>query len=251
MPTSYTDLTIELGTMPIPRVRLGYLSPFALNDVVPYVFYMGVPPEVVLVVQDMGLRSYEPPAVWAAFEMLDEVIRQFAAKSLDLLVLGGSILSLSTDAAGLRARLDRMASVVDAPVVTDMDVTVAAMRAEGVGRVVVAHRLQGVDDASVHRYFAENDIEVADVVSEPGDPRRNLAGGHAEASEDAHRLGHLALRRHGDVDGLVLLGGSWIVQQPAAALSAEFAVPVFNNLTALAWVGRQLAEGVGADAWSR
>jgi hypothetical protein len=250
MPTTYADVTRELGSVTMPRVCLGYLSPFALTDVVPYVFYQGVPPEVMLVVQDMGLRSYEPPAVWVAFEMLDEVIGQFAAKSVDLLVLGGSVLSMSADRVGLRTRLDRIASGVGAPVVTDMDVTVAAMVAEGVERVAVAHRLKGVDDAAVHHYFAEHGIAVAGVVSEPGDPRHNLAGSHAAATEDAHRLGALALRRHLDVDGLVLLGGSWIAQQPAALLGAEFGVPVFNNLSALVWVGRRLVEGGGVDDWS-
>jgi hypothetical protein len=242
---AYARLTEQLTTLPYPTHRIGYLAPVAVTDVVPYVFYRAFPDGPVLVQQDLGLRGYDSPAVWAAFERMQDVLDTFAAKDLDLLVLGGSVLSFAFERAQLLTRLAAIADHVHAPATTDVEATVAAMQEEGVTRVVVAHRLSGLADASVERYLGDAGLEVLGVVADPAPPEQNVRSDYGTAAARAEALAARTIERHPGAEGLFLLGGSWIVQPVAARLEAATGVRVFNNVTGFVWAAARAIDEKG------
>jgi maleate cis-trans isomerase len=231
----YQSVTAQLGAVEWPRRRIGYLSPVALSDVVPYIFYKAFPHGTILVLQDLGLRTYEASSVWTALQQTDEILDAFRAKQVDLLVLGGSVLSFSFDERQLRQRVRAISEQVDAPTVTDLAATVDAMLEQEKGSVVVAHRLAMLDESSVRRYLEARGLEVVGIHGHPSDPMANVRSDYSEAAVLAERLVIEAVTTFPGADAVLLLGGSWIVQPSIPAMELQVGLPIFNNVTGFIW----------------
>jgi maleate cis-trans isomerase len=151
---------------------------------------------------------------------------------VELIVIGGSVLSFAYDRPTLLARLKELSHKLGVPVTTDMEATVQMMQAAGVRKVAVAHRLTGLDDRALTDYLAAAGFTVEGIVG-PQLVVATRAGTTADESSVFAQTGEAAGQMYPHADGILFLGGSTINYPYLAAIQRATGKPVFNNTMGL------------------
>jgi hypothetical protein len=225
-----TTRAADVAAAPVRSVV--YLCPGVRCDIVPFAFYADAPAGYLLDQRHVTVDGYDPGqgrellALAADLPGLDP---GFVAR----VVLGGSAFSLGFTWDELIAATTEASRRAGVPVVTDMMSVVSAMRAAGVRRVTVAHRLAGVRDDSIGNFLRSAGITCSGVVSAAQDIAANASTSFLQGASDARELAMEAALVDPDVDAVLLLGGTWWVG-PARDSVRAAGKHFFNNLTATA-----------------
>src|SRR5262245_9501751 len=154
----------QLEQFPQPMRRVGFVSPLPISDTVPYMFYGTFRQDVMLVEGSLQLRGYDTASARAALGELDQALAGIKKRGVELIVIGGSVLSFGYDRPTLLARLNDASKKVGGPVTTDMEATVQVMQAAGIRKVAVAHRLSGLEDRALTDYLVAAGFMVEGIV---------------------------------------------------------------------------------------
>lgn len=219
----------KLDGFPVPERRVGFVSPLAINDTVPYMFYGAFRERVMMVTQTLSLRGYDTESARAALNELDTALAGIAKRGAEVIVVGGSVLSFAYDRPTLLARLAAASEKLGVPVTTDMEAAVQTMQRAGVHRVTVAHRLNGLDIKALTDYFEAAGFSVAGI-SGPNPPAGSTAQGETAIFTE---IGVAAGRQNPAADAIFFLGGSTVNYPYLAAIQRTTGKPVFNNTMGL------------------
>ena len=221
----------KLEKFPIPQRRVGFVSPLPISDTVPYMFYGAFRDRVMLVQESLQLRGYDVASARAALRNLDHALTGMKTHGVELIVIGGSVLSFAYDRAALLERLREASHKLGVPVTTDMEATVQMMQRAGVHKLAVAHRLNGLDDKALTDYLVAAGFTVEGIVG----PQLVIAtrAGSATDEDSAFALtGEAAGQMHPRADGILFLGGSTINYPYLSVIQRTTGKPVFNNTMA-------------------
>jgi hypothetical protein len=229
----------------VPVCSVVYLCPGSRCDVVPFAFYSEAPAGYLLDQRHVTVGDYEPER---GRDLLMLAAEQPGLKPgfVARVVLGGRAFRVGytwVERPAPTADASRRAGV---PVVTDMMSVVSRMRAAGVRRVTVAHRLRGVRDDSIDGFLRSAGITCAGVVSAPQDIGTNASTSFHRGASDARELAMAAVHGDPQADAVLLLGGTWWTGSARDAVQAS-GRHFFNNLTATALDLPVLAAAAAAD----
>jgi hypothetical protein len=222
-------MTQPAAGSPGPEIVV-YVSPQLRCDLIPYYFYRHAPDHYLLDVVHRPVDSYSPNQGPRLFETLDSSVVREPGLTTQL-VIGGSALSFSYAWADLIAACSELSQRLGVPVITDMVAVVTALAGRP-GPIVVLHRLADIVDEQILRFFESAGIECLGVCSEPASPAANVATSLAHGSEHATRLVRQGIDQHPGADTVVLLGGSWWIDQ-AQVLAEREGKGFVNNLSAV------------------
>ena len=221
----------RLERFPTPQRRVGFVSPLPISDTVPYMFYGAFRDRIMLVQESLQLRGYDVASARAALRDLDHVLTGMKTHGVELIVIGGSVLSFAYDRATLLERLQEASHKLGIPVTTDMEATVQMMQRAGVHKLAVAHRLNGLDDKALTDYLTAAGFAVEGIVG----PQLVIAtrAGMTTDEESVFALtGEAAGQLHPRADGILFLGGSTINYPYLSVIQRATGRPVFNNTMA-------------------
>jgi maleate cis-trans isomerase len=218
----------RLEQFPQPMRRVGFVSPLSISDTVPYMFYGTFRHGVMLVEGSLQLRGYDTTSARAALEELDHTLTGVRNRGVELIVMGGSVLSFAYDRPTLLARLKEASQKLGVPITSDMEATVEVMRRGGVHKLAVAHRLSGLDDKALTDYLAAAGFSVEGIVG-PQLVVATRAGTAADESSVFAQTGEAAGQMYPHADGILFLGGSTINYPYLATIQRTIGRPVFNN----------------------
>ena len=218
----------RLEAFPPPQRRVGFVSPLPISDTVPYMFYGTFRSRVMLIEQSLQLRGYDTAAARAALGELDHVLSGIKSRGVEMIVIGGSVLSFAYPRPALLTRLEDASRKLGVPVTTDMEATVQVMRRAGVHKLAVAHRLNGLDDSALTSYLVAAGFAVEGVVG-PQLVVATRAGIAPDESSVFAATGEAAGQLYPAADGILFLGGSTINYPYLAAVQRAIGKPVFNN----------------------
>jgi maleate cis-trans isomerase len=221
----------KLEKFPIPQRRVGFVSPLPISDTVPYMFYGAFRDRVMLVQESLHLRGYDVASARAALHDLDHALTGMTTHGVELIVIGGSVLSFAYDRATLLERLREASHKLGVPVTTDMEATVQMMRHAGVHKVAVAHRLNGLDDKALTDYLTAAGFAVEGIVG-PQLVIATRAGSPTDENLAFALTGEAAGQLHPRADGILFLGGSTINYPYLSVIQRTTGKPVFNNTMA-------------------
>lgn len=200
-----------------------------------YQFYQVFPPNSLFITASLDLGGFSAAAVdkalfsyWPAFDHLNSF-------HVEQIVSSGVPLSAYAGRARMLALLEESRRRGDIPVSTDFEDVIEAVRTLGLRRVAVAAKWAPDLMQATEKYLKDAGIEVAGVFGDP----HTIEEVHALNIEDsigvATGIGRRALRETPEADGLLLLGGGWLVLQAVLMLEREFGKPVITNPGALYW----------------
>ena len=218
----------RLEAFPPPQRRVGFVSPLPISDTVPYMFYGTFRSRVMLIEQSLQLRGYDTTAARAALGELDHVLSGIKSRGVEMIVIGGSVLSFAYPRPALLTRLEDASRKLGVPVTTDMEATVQVMRRAGVHKLAVAHRLNGLDDSALTSYLVAAGFAVEGIVG-PQLEVATRAGTTPDESSVFAATGEAAAQLYPAADGILFLGGSTINYPYLAAIQRAARKPVFNN----------------------
>jgi hypothetical protein len=218
----------RLEAFPPPQRRVGFVSPLPISDTVPYMFYGTFRSRVMLIEQSLQLGGYDTSSARAALGELDHALSGIKNRGVEMIVIGGSVLSFAYPRPALLARLEDTSRKLGVPVTTDMEATVQVMRRAGVHRLAVAHRLNGLDDSALTSYLVAAGFAVEGIVG-PQLVVASRAGSTPDEGSVFAATGEAAGQLYPAVDGILFLGGSTINYPYLAAIQRATGKPVFNN----------------------
>jgi maleate cis-trans isomerase len=221
----------KLEKFPIPQRRVGFVSPLPISDTVPYMFYGAFRDRVMLVQESLQLRGYDVTSARAALRDLDHALTGMTTHGVELIVIGGSVLSFAYDRATLLERLREASHKLGVPVTTDMEAAVQMMRHAGVHKLAVAHRLNGLDDKALTDYLTAAGFAVEGIVG-PQLVIATRAGSPMDENSAFALTGEAAGQLHPRADGILFLGGSTINYPYLSLIQRTTGKPVFNNTMA-------------------
>jgi hypothetical protein len=218
----------RLEAFPPPQRHVGFVSPLPISDTVPYMFYGTFRSRVMLIEQSLRLRGYDTASARAALGELDHALSGIKNRGVEMIVIGGSVLSFAYPRPALLARLEDASRKLGVPVTTDMEATVQIMRRAGVHRLAVAHRLNSLDDSALTDYLVAAGFTVEGIVG----PQLVVASRAGTAPDEGSvfaATGEAAGQLYPAADGILFLGGSTINYPYLAAIQRATRKPVFNN----------------------
>ena len=224
--------------------RIGYVSPDGLVGNGPYEFYRLAPDSVMMLYAPAAVNELDARTVERAYEHIDDLMREFKARAVDIVVQGGVPLPLATGRTYHDRLLARMSEVAGVPATSTVECVVDAISGLGLKRVVVANKWsQSLNRCLADDFFAPAGIAVAGVsthVLAPAEFRRMSSKDNLDL---AYELGRTGLAAYPDADGLYIGGGSWLATKIVPTLEVEFGKPVITNSLACAWsLCRRLGE---------
>jgi maleate cis-trans isomerase len=219
----------KLEGFPVPERRIGFVSPLAIADVVPYMFYATFRERVMLVMQTLSLAGYDRESARAALADIETVLAGIARNGAEMIIIGGSVLSFAYDRPQLLSRLTTARAKLGIPVTTDMEAAAETMRAAGVRSVAVGHRLPGVNSEAMTKYFQAAGFSVAGIVGPNAGTKRDPSN-----DPEVHlEIGQTAARLHPDADAIFILGGSFVNYPCFVEIQRSTGKPGFNNTMGL------------------
>jgi maleate cis-trans isomerase len=218
----------RLEKFPPPQRRVGFVSPLPISDTVPYMFYAAFRERVMLVEEPLQLHGYDLASARAALHDLDHALAGIKAHGVELIVIGGSVLSFAYDRRALLERLHDASHKLGVPITTDMEATVQMMQHAGIHKIAVAHRLKGLDEEALTDYLAAAGFKVEGIVG-PQLVIASRAGTAADEDSAFALTGEAAGQLYPRADGILFLGGSTINYPSLAVIQRVTGKPVFNN----------------------
>ena len=228
----FSGALARLEKLPPPQRRVGFVSPLPISDTVPYMFYGAFRERVMLVEQSLQLRGYDVASARAALHDLDHALAGIQTRGVELIIIGGSVLSFAYDRATLLERLHEASHKLGVPVTTDMEATVQTMQRAGVHKLAVAHRLNGLDDKALTDYLVDAGFTVEGIVG-PQLVIASRAGTSTDENAVFAQTGQAAGQMYKHADAILFLGGSTINYPYLAVIQRTTGKPVFNNTMGL------------------
>ena len=219
------------------RARIGLLQPGIVSDTNPYEFYMMAPEGVQMVQTSLGIASLSEANYARAIADLEAPVQRLLPRKPDVLIQTG-IPPLVHSGWGVEEELrQRVAKLTSIPYVTDAAGSIAAMKAVGIGRVVVVSAFVDPLPGLITTYLGHAGIE---------------AVAHANAREGSDlEAGQLSLETvydtakglheaHPEADGIWITQASMPSVGVIADLERDCGVPVISTAQALMWAGLRL-----------
>jgi maleate cis-trans isomerase len=153
-----------------PRYAIGVLSPLAGSDTMPYGFYRLLGPDFIVISTSLALASFKPEDLDRAVAAIDDRLTHLVSRGADLIVQSGTPLALSLGPEPLQRLIERLRERSGLPVVSSALNAVAAARALGVKRLVVANKWNNDLNRALARFFAHWDIVVIASSAESREP---------------------------------------------------------------------------------
>jgi maleate cis-trans isomerase len=223
------------ASLPIPRYRVGFVSPLPVNDYTAYTFYHLVPDSVMMASISSGLEAFSAEAVERAVERFWGCVERLTVKPVDVIVLGGVPLSAFMGRPAADALVREVKRRTDVPGLTDFHCVLQAMHHLDVKRVAVANKWHPELNERVAAFLQSDGFEVVGATAEPQTAAEVQTITPEQGLELALDLGRRALRQYPQADGLFLAGGAWLSVHAIPRLEEEFGKPVFVNLQSTVW----------------
>jgi maleate cis-trans isomerase len=218
-----------------PWYRLGYVTPHAFVDTVPYQFYQLVPRGMMLVMANLDLSDYTAEAVEHELPLFWRHAEALGKRQVDRIALAGVPVAVALGRQRLQALLAEASERTGVPWDSDLEAIIAGLHHLGVERVALATRWHDALNQAVADYLGQAGIETvgahASAYSLAENERLSMADGMRLAVE----LGREAFAASPEAQALILPGGLWISIHAIPVLEAEFGKPVVMNLTATLW----------------
>ena len=221
------------------RARIGLLQPGEVSDTNPFEFYMMAPEGVQMVLTSLNLGSMSEANYERALANLETPVQRLLPRKPNAIIQTG-IPPLVHAGWNVETELrERVARLTPIPYITDAAGSIAAMKAVGIGRVVVVSAFEDPLPDLIKRYLGHAEVEMV---------------GHVNAREgSALESGELSLQKVYDAarslyeEHAAEADGIWITQasMPSVGVIAELErdldVPTVSSAQALMWAGLRLA----------
>ena len=224
-----------------PWFHLGYVTPHALVDNVPYQFYRIAPDGVMLMLANLEISDYTIGAIEHELPLFWKHAGALAKAGANRIVLTGVPVSAALGRERVLALIAEASARTGVPVDTDLEAIAAAARHLGVKRVALATRWHEPLNDAVARYLGLAGIEVVGRQASGRSMAENATLGTVDGMRLAIELGRAALAAAPTAQGLILPGGRWLSIHAVALLEAEFGKPVFLNLNSSLWAALRSA----------
>jgi maleate cis-trans isomerase len=206
-------------------------------DVVPYTFYRHAPAGCMIDIVHVPVESYRP---MSGVDFARQTAAMLPDRPAEVVVLGGSAFSMANSYPRLREELAVVSAEIGRPVVSNLLAVVEEMRRAGVASVVACHRLAGVGERVLIDFLESAGITCTDVISTPTSLASNMSTSVASGARMAAELVERATTSDTGGDAVLLLGGSWLVDD-AVTVARSAGVALYNNVLA---VPRMMRVGV-------
>jgi maleate cis-trans isomerase len=218
-----------------PRHVIGMIAPQPDNPYSYYQFYRIFPADSLYVHSAVSLRSFSAAGVEEALQSVWPCYDFLRAYKVQQINIGGVPLSAFAGRRRMLALLDEARRRSDIPISTDFEDVIEAVHALGLKRVVVAAKWAPDLMQLTAAYLQDAGIEVAGTYGDPHTVQQVHALNVDDSIDVALGVGRRALLEAPQVDGLLLLGGAWLVVHAVVVLEAEYGKPVITNPTAHYW----------------
>jgi maleate cis-trans isomerase len=199
----------------------------------PYDNYRFAPPGVMLVITPAGLREFSGGDVDRVAKGLDEKLDLLAERGVELIAATGVPLPLLLGLDAHDSLLAHIEAHTGLPATSAMRNVLAAGKALGLGKLVVANKWSDEMNQTLTDFFARDGMEVVGIANKSMQPTEFSKISSKGSADLAYELGHRALSEHPDADGLYIGGGNWLSQPVVEQLEEEFGKPAFCNMGAL------------------
>ena len=213
-----------------PRYAIGVLSPVAGSDTMPHGLYRLLGPDYIVISTSLALQSFKPDDLDRAVAAIDKEMAHLKSRGADIILQSGTPLALSLGPQGVEKLVARLRKQSGVPVLSSALNSVAAARAVGARKIVVANKWNEEINRSLAAFFKHWDIEVIGGAANSQEPLHFQSTDLRKSAELALALGREALRRTPQADALFIGGGAWFVEPAAEALECEFNRPVITHL---------------------
>lgn len=214
----------------LPEHKIGVLAPRSVIENQPYQFYQLAPPGVMLVMTPMGLREFSASDLERITVGLDEKLDLLMQRGgIEIIVASGVPLPILLGLEGHDRLLAHISSHTGVPATSSMEHVIAAAKALGVSKLVVANKWTDEMNRIMAAFFAREGVEIVGVASEPMQPEEFDKISSEGNADLAHSLGRRGFSEHPEADALYIGGGSWLAQPVVVELEAEFGKPAYCN----------------------
>jgi len=219
----------------LPKKRLGLLTPAPVTDYAAYQFYRLAPEGIMLVMVSVGIREFTPTDFERAFAPLEEYLALLVEQEVDIIVQSGVPLGILMGKECHDRLLARIEKATGLPAISHVLSIVAAAKALGIQKIVLANRWTPELNGLLRAFFASKGIQIVGINTHSKVPRPTSKLKCGETLALAYELGRGALENYPDADGIYIGGGSWLTYPIVAPLEKEFGRPVITNMNALIW----------------
>jgi maleate cis-trans isomerase len=205
----------------LPRHRIGMIGPTPDAPFIYYQFYRAFPPGGLLIHSSLNLGGFSAANVDAAFASYWNSLAFLQTFHVHMIMLGGVPLSAVAGRPRMLELLAESNARAGIPVTTDFEEVIAKWKPEVMQQTADYLAHAGIEVVSVHGH-ALTLHELHELNME-------------QSLEVALQLGRSAFEAAPQADGLLLLGGHWLVMQAVVELEAAFGKPAITNPGAMYW----------------
>lgn len=137
----------------LPKKKIGYLSPQPVVDNLAYQFYRLAPQGTMFVIVTMGIREYAVKDIERILTPLEEYLALLVKRGADIVVQGGVPLAVVMGLKHHDELLGRMEKATGLPATSTIQNVVAAAKALGIGRIVVANKWDSKMNETLGMFF--------------------------------------------------------------------------------------------------
>ncbi len=200
-----------------------------------YQFYRAFPPGSLLIHSSLNLGGFSAANVDAAFASYWNSLAFLQTFHVHQIMLAGVPLSAVAGRPRMLELLAESNQRAGIPVTTDFEEVIAGIRHLGLRRVALAAKWKPEVMQQTADYLTHAGIEVATVHGHALTLHELHELNMEQSLEVALQLGRAAFAAAPEADGLLLLGGHWLVMQAVVELEAAFGKPVITNPGAMYW----------------
>jgi maleate isomerase len=213
------------------RARIGYTSPPLTTEIFPYEFYKIAPEGVTLVITSLAITVRSKDEIDQSYEISMRAVREMAAASCDIVVLGGVPINLSRGAENAQMLIEELEAELHVKVATSASAQAATAKALGCRKVVVAQPYAHTETERIAGYAHHFGCEVLGAAGW-GSPFNQIGRIPQHA---ALELGRKLMREHPDADTIMLPSPHWPTAGAIERLEREFGVNVMAAHQAIVW----------------
>jgi formyl-CoA transferase len=221
----------------LPHRIIGMIGPTPDAPFIYYQFYRVFPPGGLLIHSSLNLSGFSDAGVEDALASVWRSLDFLRSFNVDQILLAGVPLSAIAGRPRMLELLDEARRRAGIPVSTDFEEAIAGAHRLGLKRVAIAAKWSPELMRQTATYVEHAGLEVVGTCGD-GQTLQQLHALNMQASLAVARdVGTRALRDAPQAQGLLLLGGHWLVMQAVIELEAAFGKPVISNPAAIYWAG--------------
>lgn len=210
-----------------------------------------LPSDIKQVNVGLGISDYTVEGVDDAIVRYNDCFDRLVAKGAQRVVLGGVPICSQLGRDRVRKLSEDAQQRTGVLADSTNEAILGAFNRLGVRRIAIASRWATQLNEAMTGYFAEAGITTAAVTSVGQWAADGAAMSIEEGIVMSIRLGREAKRQGGDVDALLLPGGSWRSLTAVPILEEEFGIPVVTNNNARAWRIIEAGMAPPLEGWGR